>query len=211
MAVITTAQYKTYAGISGTASDGALDVIIPAAQALAEKWCGYAFDTGTRTERYSGPIDSNSIRLKGYPVTSITSVRRYYGAGASDYDTVDSTSYTYEATTSTLYLPGTGRGGEIMTRDDWGLLVEGDLGASPRFVEGLNNYQVVYVSGYSSMPADLQYAMYKLVDAMFADRRDNPMYKSASVRDASYTKFDNSPTVGALVTQLFSAYRVGGP
>lgn len=210
MAVITTAQYKTYAGITGTASDGVLDVIIPGGQAMAERWLGYAFDTGTRTERYSGPIDSNVIRLKGYPVTSITSVKRY--SSVADYETIDSTTYTYEASTSSLYLPGCSRGGSLITFDNWGPTLEGaDLGVAPRFVEGFNNYLVVYVSGYSSMPADLQMAMYKFVDALFADRRDNPIYKSQSVRDASYTKFDNDQLVLDLIPKLFSQFRVGAP
>lgn len=215
--IITKTEYKAYAGIaSGTTTwDAFLDVIIPAGQAMVEKWLGYAFDTGTRTERYSGPIDSNAIKLKGYPVTSITSVKRFYGTGANDYETLSTDDYTYEPTTSTLYLPGTGRGGQVMVRDDWGELIESDQGASPRFVEGLNNYQVVYVSGYANtaaMPADLQYAMYRLIDAMFSDRRANPTMKSESIGDYSYTKESGArASVASLIPELFAQWRGGAP
>lgn len=211
MAVISVAEYKAYAGISGTTFDAVLAVLIACGQELAEDWLGFAFDTGTRTERYSGPIDSNKIYLKGYPVTSITSVKRY--SSVSAYELVDSTTYTYDAAKSILYLPGTGRGMGVMARDEWGPLEDQDLGVGPRWVEGTSNYEIVYVSGWASnaMPNRAKYAMYKLIDAMMADRRVDPTMKSQSVRDASYTKFDASPTVQSMIHHIFASFKLGGP
>ncbi len=208
MAIITTAQYKTYAGITATTWDGFLDVIIPAAQAMAESASGRQFDSGTRTERYEGPIDSNTIQLRSWPVASITSVKFY--TGPSTYSTLSSSEYAVDAVRGILYLPGSGQGDVLAyARDTDGFLTEPDIGVSPRFETGTFAYEVVYVAGYSSYPTDLQYAMYRLVDAMFAARRADPNMKAESIGAYSYTRGDKATSFPNLARELFAAYLPG--
>jgi len=208
VAIITTAQYKTYAGISVTTWDGFLDVIIPAAQAMAESASGRQFDSGTRTERYEGPIDSNTIQLRSWPVASITSVKYY--TSPTEYQTISSDGYTVDATRGILYMPGTGQSDVLSyleISDGW--LQAPEIGVSPSFQTGTFAYEVVYVAGYSSAPADLQYAMYRLVDAMFAARRNDPNMKAESIGAYSYTRGDTAASFPTLARELFAAYMPG--
>lgn len=208
MAIITTSEYKTYAGITATTWDTFLGVIIPAAQAMAESVTGRKFDSATFTERYEGPIDNNTIQLRSWPVTSITSVKFY--TSPTEYTTLSSDNYTVDTKTGILYMPGSGQSDTLTYVYNAGFLNTPDIGVSPSFQVGTFAYEVVYVAGYSSYPADLQYAMYRLVDAMFAARRADPNMKAESIGAYSYTRGDTAANFPKLARELFASYIGGG-
>ena len=135
MAIITTSEYKTYAGITASTWDTFIGVIIAAAQAMAETVTGRQFDSGTRTERYDGPIDSNTIQLRSWPVASITSVKYYTGPTA--YSTLSSSTYTVDAVRGILYVPGSGQS-EVLSsnRDTDGFWEDPSIGVAPAFETG---------------------------------------------------------------------------
>lgn len=182
MAIITTAQFKTYASITASTWDALLDVLIPAAQADAERFCGRLFDSATRTETLNGD-DAGCFVLKHAPIASITSVK--YVAVDGTKTTLPSTSYKFDAETGELYLVPLAVA-KATTYDALGIPSSvWQLG--PQFSRGFQNYEVVYVGGYSSMPADLQLGMYQYVAELFAP------IKSGAVQDTSLS----SETIGA--------------
>lgn len=205
MAVITTAQFKTYAGITVTTWDTLLGVLIPACQAEVESYCNRLFDTATYTETFDGD-NSGQLQLSNYPITSITSVS-YVGPDGTTV-AMPSTSYRYEANTGLLTLVPVSYSKSTAYDTMGNPLNEWTYG--PRYNRGFQNYRVVYVGGYSSMPADLQLAMYEYVASKF-----NPIKNGAtadtnllseSIGDYSYTRKDDTQ-LGDNVTRLFRTWR----
>lgn len=205
MAVITTAQYKTYAGITVTTWDTLLGVLIPACQSDVESYCNRLFDTATYTETLDGD-NTGQLQLSNYPITSITSVS--YLAPNGSTLAMPSTSYSVDANTGLLtlvplqYSKSTAYDTMGNPSNEW---VYG-----PRFTRGFQNYRVVYVGGYSSMPADLQLAMYEYVASKF-----NPIKNGAtadtnllseSIGDYSYTRKTPAQMTDDL-SRLFRTWR----
>lgn len=190
MALISLSDAKTTLGISGTAEDSKLTIMIAAASAAVQRYCGRDFESQTygtgATTAYSSGGDSgyyngdNSrfLILRQRPVTSITSIYSdptgYFG---------DNPDGAYAA--STLLVAGT----------DYALRWDGQLpGASTRcsycgIVERLNsvwtgtwrhrggeinptlgnnsgNIKIVYVAGFTTVPSDISYAVTLVVAQM---------------------------------------------
>lgn len=198
MAIITADQYKVFKGISGTEYDAQLAVIVPAAQALVERYCNRVFDTGTFTELHDGD-GTDTIILKNAPLASIRSIKLVDSVGTvlSTYAAAD-----YVSTLSTgivkLYDSRFGR----LVYDSFGILQNTTWGNQPYWPRGFQNIQVIYVGGYSSMPADLQLAMYQYVDAVLSSATSavgTGTYQSEKLGNYSYAL--------AMASQKFDAFR----
>lgn len=164
MAIITTAQFKTYRSISASTWDTLLGVLITAAQAKIERYCDRIFDPGNQTETFDGN-DSDTLLLKAIPVTSITSVTITGDSGTTS--TLASTAYRVNALTGELFRLGATSG--RFPTDAYGATYStAEFGIAPCWPIGFQNVTVVYVGGYSTMPTDLQLAMYQYVDAIFS-------------------------------------------
>lgn len=184
MAIATTANYKTYAGITASTWDAQLGVIIPAVQAEMERYCGRVFDTASYTEYHDGCF-ANQLVLKNTPITALTSVALVGTDGTES--TVDSTTYTYDADSGVVSFKRVSRG--LVTVDDWGYPENYGSGESPNFGAGFRNVKVVYTAGYSSgtMPADLKMALYRLVDSAFKNVGQDRTLRSETLGSYSYT------------------------
>lgn len=164
MAIITASQWKTYKGTSATTWDAQLAVVIPAAQAVAERYCNRLFDTATYTELHDGD-GTDTLILKNGPITSITSIKVVDAAGTV-LSTYDSTAYVPDLRTGIVKLYDSRYG--RLVHDEFGILQNTQWGNQPYWPRGFQNIQAIYVGGYSSMPADLQLAMYQYVDAILS-------------------------------------------
>lgn len=181
MAVITRANYKTYAGISGTDYDAQLDIIIAGVEDYARRMLGRSMSDGlesaTRTEDYE-PTNAGTLQLREHPVTSITSISPI--DAANEVGTAfDSSTYHADLRTGLVYLNGadTGRG---FSDDEYGL--RSGWGWQPSF----GRVRVVYVS--AAAESDLVLALYRLVDAGMAAVKSDPTEQSQSLGNWSITR-----------------------
>lgn len=199
MAIIAASDYKTWKGISATTWDAQLAVMVPAAQAMAERFCDRAFDYNAA---YSETVDGTGslyLFISNTPIASITSVTRILDDGSTE--TVDSSAYRKgHADTGTVVRLGSG----------WG-------DCRSRWTEGVQNYTVVYAGGYGSpgpaVPADLKVALYQLIDQWLADSPGGglgPQFQSENLGDYSYTRFAASDEF-AVVRAALMPYRRGVP
>jgi hypothetical protein len=75
-------------------------------------------------------------------------------------------------------------GGSLNDLD--GEFMPNQTGVYPQFVMGTKNYRIVYTGGYSTVPARLQWLMYRLVDDAVSSRRQPSTLMSESIGDYSY-------------------------
>lgn len=186
MAIITASNYKTYAGISDTSLDARLAVLIPIAQERIEALCGRpaaGFETATWTQDFDGH-GGPKIFCPCWPVTSITSVS--WRAPDGTLTALDSTCYQISADARFVEKPGSvmarGITNPNIVADDFNMPL---TSYSPQFREGLKNFRVVYVGGYSSIPEQIKMAAYQLLNDLIIGTRQPSGLKSES--DGRYT------------------------
>lgn len=135
---------KDFLKMSETTDDDKLFELLKAADAEFKRRTRLAFETATYTEYYDGN-GQRSLLLKEYPVVSITTVHddvdRAYGA-------------------STLIDAS-----DIVVREAVGELIY-DGGT---FGMGIKNVKVVYVAGYTSIPADVRQAVVWIATANYIE------------------------------------------
>jgi hypothetical protein len=187
MAVISTAEYKAYSGITAATWDTLIGTLIANAQAQAERYCARSFDTATFTEMHNGG-GTGFLLLKNAPITSITSVKHVATDGTKT--TIESTRYKFDAATGELYLVPRGLA-KTTSYDGLGVPFSNWTRGSG-FVEGFQNYEVIYVGGYATAPSDLKQALFEMVDEMFRPIQmgtgDSKQYQSESLGDYSYSR-----------------------
>jgi len=209
LAIITTAEYKTYAGISGSAQDAQLDVLIPGLQAELERQCGRLFDTGTYTEYVDGS-DSPTICVRNAPITSVTSIALIDRAESVVY-TYDATGYKIEASTGLVSRQAGGFWGGVTGADClnwWNPLpspISYQLG--PAFPDGWRNIKIVYVGGYSSMPADLKLLMYDLTSTRLAQIGQDLSMKSETLGHYKYDRGADAAGFWSLFAERVNAWK----
>ncbi len=128
-------KVKSYLGVTGSGEDTLLGELLGAASARIRGHCGREITSATYTEQYDGR-GLGRIVLVQRPATSITTVHDALDRAFDSGSLVDSDDYT-------LY----GEEG----------IVELDP-ARAGFQDGVRNVQVVYVAGYSTVPADVDLA-----------------------------------------------------
>lgn len=212
MAIITVAEYKAFAGITASTWDAQLAVIIPALQDVIERWCNRTFDTATFTEKHDG-AGTDELNLRNPPIASVTSVTITTG---SDSVALAATDYAFSTT-------GTGRLWMLPVAV-WVMAWEaasawsnahGGLTGRPCFPIGRENITVVYAGGYSTMPAGLKLAMYRLTAITLAQAGIDTTMKSETLGQYAYTRLTPAELVAAAMSaqigvntqQMLAAYR----
>jgi hypothetical protein len=190
MALITSANYKDYAGISDTSFDAFLAVAVPAVQDTIESLCGRSaggFESASWTETFSG-AETPCKYLRNWPVTAIASVSFVDADGTSS--TLDSSRYAIDPSGRAVCMTGSMMGRALMATDGSfeGYFAPNQTGVRPQFLEGMKNYTVTYTGGYAAVPSRLKWVCYRMIDQMIADRRVPGDLKSESIGDYSYTK-----------------------
>jgi uncharacterized phiE125 gp8 family phage protein len=210
VAIITTAEFKTFRGISVSTYDTLIALLIGSAQAQAERYCDRAFDTGTYTEKHNGSR-TNTLVLRNAPITSITSISLIDPDGNTT--ALDSSTYTVQLDSGVVKLAGSLYGWATLDDVDPSERRWGDL---PAFPDGHQNLQVVYVGGYATAPNDLKMAMYMYVDALYARTYatggEDSAYRSQTLGDWSYERaslvgINSVDVVFAKFQNLFNPFR----
>lgn len=185
-----TAEYKTWRGITGTSQDTLIATLLGMSSAYIRRMCGRnlttGFESATRTETYSG-MDETTIQLVEWPITSVTSVTQLFAGGSTQ--AIDSTTYRFNADTGLLARIDAVRGRFASFGTD-GSNVAGTWRPEPMYAEGFYNYSVVYVGGYSTIPDDLKQATCQMTDILYATRGRDPSLKSESLGQYSWTAAD---------------------
>lgn len=204
--LISIAEYKVWAGISGTAQDALLTVLVDAVSMEVRRWCDRnltnGFESATRTERYDG-TNEQTIQLIEWPITSITSVSIYSAGG--DYDTLETDTYRVNGDSGVLSRIDPRLGRYPVTAFG---TVNATFSCQPWFEQGFDNIEVVYVGGYSTIPADLKMACYRLTDLAYAARGRNMGVQSESLGGYSYTNA-NPKATNEIKAELVRAYNTG--
>ena len=201
--LISIAEYKVWSGISGTAQDALLTVLVDAVSMEVRRWCDRnltnGFESVSRTERYDG-TGEQTIQLMEWPVTSVTSVTIYSADGTSNI--LETDSYRFDGDSGVLsridprlarypvYAFGT---------------VNATFAVQPWFDAGFNNVEVIYTGGYSTISADLKMACYRLTDLAYSSRGRNFNLASESLGQYSYSNQDPTKTT-AIKSELVRAY-----
>jgi uncharacterized phiE125 gp8 family phage protein len=138
---------KSYLGLSGTAYDAVIDLLIPAASEAIEKFCGRRFGQASYTEYRDGEA-ADRVVLRERPVTLVTAVWDDPDRDFDDDSRLDADEYVLEPESGIVRL----RYGS--------------------FADGVRNVKVQYTAGYSAIPQDLAQACLMLVAAWFHRGRE---------------------------------------
>lgn len=175
------------ASTTDTYLDEYIEQAIRAVSQQVEDECGRWFRLDTYTEVLDVVTGQKLISLRGYPISSITSIKE-----ATDGDFASAT-----AKTSTDYWTlENGRTGQVQMR-------------YVGFVGGAGSVQVIYVGGLanetSALPADLRMACVDQV-AFMVRRATTSHLKSESQQQGSVTYFQEASILPA-VQHVFDRYR----
>lgn len=213
--IVTAAEYNVYLGTSDTSSDTQKTAMIGYLQDYAQQVLGLVFITATLTERYSIRPGQQTIQLRTFPVTSITSIKCFFGTGSTDYTTLDTDSYYVNLTTGIISIFNAGNDTQVAF-DAQGFPQEGFnravFGQIPNFYPGIDNHEIVYVAGRASAPDGLKFCMFRAMDFLIGSAGENPDIQAESVLDHSVTYARNgkfSTSEARRIATIFSAYGNG--
>jgi len=163
----TLANVKTALEITGTDDDTYLESLIDRVSTIIESYCDREFDSQTLTEIFDG-TGTEDYQTEEYPIDSITSLSyRTTTLNEDNWQTIESEYYHfYEDQGSVHYMN--------------------------KFKEGVKNYKLVYVAGYSDIPDDLEQAAIDMI-SYYYNKRQSKNVKSESIGDYSitYAKSEN--------------------
>lgn len=201
MAVVSVADYKTWAGITGSGDDTRLGILVDGAHAAARRYCGRSltngFEAATRTEDYIS--ESGEIQLAEFPVASITSITpidENNNLGTA----FDATSYRLDGASGIVTLNASDNGRTFV--DAFANTSElSDWSYRPRF----RRVRVVYVSDAPAV--DVKIALYRMVDGLYSSIRKDPSLASQSLGSwsVSYASPDAAAAAQASLLDPFSS------
>lgn len=220
MALTTLSQLKAFLNVTDSSKDAWLEALRGAAEADIKLYCNQNFEQTTQTEYYTGN-GQRVLVLRQRPVQSITSVfYDSYGNFGTSPGAFDSTTL---LTAGTHYCLDLDQGSSLSSsgilfriNTVWAELgriyTPGKLYAEQ--ISNAGNLKITYISGYATIPQDLQYAVALLVAYMKltapiggfpleAERLGDYSYKiHFPVRLSEYTK----PEIGQ-IRQILQRYR----
>lgn len=207
--LVTTAEYKAINGITTSDLDTVIGLMIDSASTMIRRYCGRDLTTGfegaSRTQVYDGN-GYKELQLTEWPVTSITSVTLVQDDGSTS--ALTATDYRVEGATGRLRRLGAATG--RFASSTWGEVTTPGWGWEPGWDDGFQNWSVVYTGGYSTIPDDLKWACYRLIDWMMASRRTNPTLQSESIDGYAYTRMSMSDDADAkMIRQLLGPHMQG--
>lgn len=189
--IVTLTKVKTWLKISGSTEDDLLNDLIGRIQNLIETYTGREFVERTRTEYYDGS-GNDTLILKHFPIHSITSLHddpdRVFGS--TDEIDVDA---------------------DVLVDKQSGILRLWNGESS--FYKGKANVKVVYVSGYSSVPQDIQHAAIIMVQhaykRLYQDQRIGLQTETFGDRTFTYRETD-IPVEAKIILDRYKV-RIGTP
>ena len=149
MADLTTIEdYKDFMGITSTKEDLKLTALVSSVSALVKSYCSRSFVDYVSTEKTEYiTVDDNmySIALEEFPVISITSVEERSGYTADYFELTEAAGQYY-----------------LDTKTDSIVKTNGAYGFS-NWYKGPGSVKVVYNAGYTTVPGDLELAVFDLI------------------------------------------------
>lgn len=165
MALVTSANFKTRAGIGGTGLDSVIALLIPEAETQIATYLDRDIEDGGSdiTEYYDG-TGTDFLFLRSWPVTSITSVSYLSSvtSGVAGYTAYSDGDYYYDSTSGRLFRYA----GEDFAFPE-------SVPYSSGWPIGNRNIKVVYRAGWTSstVPGDVAACIYDLI-AILLHARD---------------------------------------
>lgn len=164
MALVTSANYKTRAGITGSTYDSQIAALIPEAESIVARFLDRVLeDSGSDITEYYNGTGTGVLLLNAYPVTSITSVSYLssVSAGAASYTAYGTDEYYHDADTGALFRYS-GIDYSFVDSPAWDLV----------WPIGPKNIKVVYQGGWTSatVPSDVESCIYDLIGLLFHTR-----------------------------------------
>lgn len=193
MALVDLDTYKSLTGVTGSAQDTRLQLLLNAAIAAVRAYCQQHFEQASYTEYHSGN-GTRKLALRQLPVTAITGV---WLDPTGFYD-VPATSFTSatQLTEGTDFVLDRGVDGStsksgllLRIGADWprtqGVRLYGRLAVEQHPAFG--NVKVTYTAGYATVPGDIQLATCLVAQQMLrASQRGGPL-GSERLGDYAYT------------------------
>lgn len=189
VALVSTTSMTTYLGIAlGSTEESECDLLNNAAGNLAASLTGRGIDgsgvsrllSTSRTEYFDGD-NSDTLHVKAYPITAVTSIYvdadRDYGASTE----IDSDDYTYYGPEGTIKTDGA------------------------LFTGGHKSIKLTYTGGYTTVPADLQHAVKELV--LFWHKRNTDKRVGVSNVSIGDKSVGYETDIPASVMSTFKRYR----
>ena len=195
MAILSTADFKTYTGLTGSTLDARLAVLIPAVQDMLERMAGRQFDAATYTEFQNGR-GQPSVLVNNPPIRTLTSLQLVDEQGnvlqtyaATDY-TINNGPDNLSAGLITL-VPSLAA---VELDPDYTAAYPTQYGDAPWFPYGERNVKVVYAGGFDTMPTALVLDMVGLVSAALSMTTYgvDPTKDSERLGDYSYSRGGSS-------------------
>jgi hypothetical protein len=186
-------------GITGTAQDDKITLLINIASQMIETECNRTFKETTYTqEKYDG-TGTRELCLNNFPITSFTLLEKNNNADNSDnWSTIDANDYWIDTETGVL----------TMTTDflEYSDNTEFDL-SELKFAVGKENYRATYKAGFATIPYDLQFACFGLVNQMYVDFGQDMNVQLERLGDHEFRFFAGSGT-NPITQSVIDKYRV---
>jgi len=146
-ALTSLANLKTYLGITGSAQDTLLELLIDKTTVFIETYCGRRFKETTYTnEEYDG-TGNRELLLNNYPVTSFNRLQTNNATNNSDsWETIDTEDYFRYDTEGKLRF------------------------VSQSFLALPQVYRSTFTAGYATIPHDLEWACLKMCASAYQKR-----------------------------------------
>lgn len=208
MAILTYAEFIAVYPSTGQ-SQATIEALIAIAQAQLERWCGRSFESATYTQ-YDDGQNLPFVMLNNTPIASITSWAWIGDDGTET--TIAASTYRFDQATGKLgfidqrygrfggwYANGWSSDGPVS-----------DFGFVNQVPDRFRNSKVVYVGGYSTVPADIKQLVRDMVSTMIADGAGgagpNDAVQSETLGSYSYTKASSAGALGVYEARA-SLYR----
>lgn len=194
-ALTTVARFKLYAGISGSSEDSKIESLINSVTDYIERRTNRRFKKTSYTEKYDGE-DSKILILRQFPVFSSPAVQLYERdtyVNEDEWDVIDTEDY---------YVDNE----------------EGIITATFSFVEGKQNYKVVYTAGYDIDTSnktlelvglsDLELVVWELVKTFLKKSKSDNTIRQIRLGDRSiaYDKIISEDDNLSLMLEKFIKY-----
>ena len=198
--LVTTREYKDFAGLTGVSEDAKLNVIIPSISQAVKTYCGTSivdYYSSDKVEYFDITNDETfQIMVDESPLVSVSQVQeRDSQSGAYttliSEDSDGSGKYDYVVDTERDLITRTTSTGDKM------------------FPRGRKAVKVTYRAGYASTPADLKLACFDLVKYYLKDERKQSMtIAGASVRNEVSTSLRDNIDFPDHIKRILDFYKV---
>lgn len=199
MAIISTAEYKAYAGITDADWDTRIGILTPIGQGMLEEYCGRVFESATYTDVKFTGNGEQSLWIKNRPVTAVSAVKTVDSEGTST--TLEASTYRFSAEGELHRLSGSVSGWDRGWDYQRSIGTVGGIRSNVWSDDAPDNILISYTGGYTSllMPDSLKGLMYLITDGLIDEAGEN--WKLAATGDGVISRTALAPD---LITRRYA-------